>query len=133
MMKPVLIALFLAFFAVPATADAASVRDTIVNELKSDGYEEIRISRTWLGRTRFIAEDSRRYREIVVNPITGVILRDYTRFLHSDDDDDDNDEGREFEEEDDDEDDEEDDDPDDDDDDPDDDDDDDDDDKDDDD
>ena len=100
MIKSVLIALFFALFAVPATADEASVRDTIVNELKSDGYEEIRISRTWLGRTRFVAEDSRRYREIVVNPTTGVILRDYFRFLHSDEDD----EGREFEEEDDDED-----------------------------
>lgn len=109
MIKSVLIALFFALFAVPATADEASVRDTIVNELKSDGYEEIRISRTWLGRTRFVAEDSRRYREIVVNPITGVILRDYTRFLHSDDDDED----RKFEEEDDDEDEEDDDDPDD--------------------
>ena len=107
MLKTGLILFFFALWAVPAAADETSVRETIVSELQSEGYEEIRISRTWLGRTRFVAQNGRRYREIVVNPTTGVILRDYIKFLNFDDDDEfeDDDDDEEEEEEDDDDDD----------------------------
>ena len=63
-----------------AMSDGHSVRDRIVRELREDGYSEIRISRTFLGRTRFVARSDDRRREIVVTR-TGVVLRDYIRFL----------------------------------------------------
>ncbi|QMU60011.1 MAG: hypothetical protein GKR98_07375 [Boseongicola sp.] len=62
-------------------ADAADVRDRIVAELQADGFTEIRISRTLLGRLRFVATSEDARREIVVNPSTGLILRDYLRIL----------------------------------------------------
>lgn len=65
----------------PAYSDTASVRDRVIAELRDDGYTEVRISRTLLGRLRFVARRRDAVREIVVNPNTGVILRDYIRFL----------------------------------------------------
>ena len=58
------------------------------------GYSDITTSQTWLGRTRIIAigEDSRR--EIIVNPRTGEILRDFWQDIDDDDDDDDDGENR---------------------------------------
>ena len=57
------------------------MRDRILQDLREDGYREVRISRTFLGRMRFVATKSDARREIVVNPVNGVILRDYIRFL----------------------------------------------------
>ena len=90
MIKRLFFILLLAFAAPPALADTTFVRGQILNELREDGYEEVRISRTLLGRMRFVATNNRSRREIVVNPITGVILRDYIRFLRGSDDDDEN-------------------------------------------
>lgn len=81
MLKRLLVVLVLAFAPPPALADAASVRDRIISELREDGYSEIRTSRTLLGRLRFLATRADARREIVVNPNTGLILRDYVRFF----------------------------------------------------
>ena len=67
----------------PAAASPDEVRARIVAELREEGYSEIRVSRTLLGRMRFLAETGDRQREIVVNPATGLILRDYIRFVRS--------------------------------------------------
>lgn len=67
----------------PAAASPDEVRARIVAELREEGYAEIRVSRTLLGRMRFIAVTGDRQREIVVNPATGLILRDYIRFDRS--------------------------------------------------
>lgn len=56
---------------------ADGLADKVVRALKKQGYAQIRISRTWLGRTRINASDATRTREIVLNPRTGEILRDY--------------------------------------------------------
>ena len=102
-MKRILIILTLAF-AAPAQAD--DIRDRIVSELRSDGFTEIRISRTWLGRIRLVGESADEVREIVVNPVTGVILRDYSKRLRlRDDDEDDQDDDDERDDDDDDDDD----------------------------
>lgn len=72
--------LVLVLFASVAPFDAKAndaVRDRIVGELQQDGYSEIRVYRTFLGRLRFVAQNGKAKREIVVNPATGVILRDY--------------------------------------------------------
>ncbi len=55
----------------------ASVSDSIVAQLKAQGFGNIHISRTFLGRTRITAESQKLRREIIVNPRTGEILRDY--------------------------------------------------------
>ena len=57
-------------------AQAAS-RESVIAELRQGDFTEIRVRRTWLGRTRFIATGPRGSREIVLNPSSGEILRDH--------------------------------------------------------
>jgi hypothetical protein len=62
-----------------ATAPAFAATDyaaQVVAQLKSLGFDEIGVSRTLLGRTRIMAATDRGYREIVLDPRTGEILRD---------------------------------------------------------
>lgn len=103
MFRALALSLMLVLTPAVAAAQSDNVRDRIVVELTEDGYQQIRISRTLLGRMRFVATKPDYRREIVVNPATGVILRDYIRIItsnakggssgsgggHSDDDDDD--------------------------------------------
>ncbi|MEL7298830.1 MAG: PepSY domain-containing protein [Pseudomonadota bacterium] len=85
----------------PASAQE-SIQDQVVRQLGAAGYETIEVSRTLLGRLRFVASDATRRREIVVHPTTGAILFDRLtdaagqvsrRVPLSDDDDDDDNEG----------------------------------------
>ncbi|WP_372839528.1 hypothetical protein [Phaeovulum sp.] len=50
--------------------------DQIVQQLRNQGYGEITISRTFLGRTRIVAIGALGRREIIIDPRNGVILRD---------------------------------------------------------
>lgn len=85
MRKLILVLVLLASVA-PLDAKANdAIRDRIVSELQQDGYSEIRIFRTFLGRLRFVAQNGSNRREIVVNPATGVILRDYLRVVSTTD------------------------------------------------
>ncbi len=84
MLKRLFFVLFLSVAPVATFAQDSSVRDKIITILREDGFSEVRISRTLLGRMRFVAENAEQRREIVVNPATGVILRDYVRFLTGD-------------------------------------------------
>ena len=83
MIRALALTLMLSLLPAVAAADDALVRDRIVVELTEDGYQQIRISKTLLGRMRFIATKPDYRREIVVNPVTGVILRDYIRIITS--------------------------------------------------
>lgn len=65
-------ALLLAF---PAAAD--TMADTVSRQLRDQGYERVETSYTWLGRLRVDAVQGDMRREIVINPNTGEILRDY--------------------------------------------------------
>ena len=65
-------------FALVAEPSEAASRESILRELARQGYSEVRISRTWLGRTRFVATAPGRQREIILNPSSGAIMRDYT-------------------------------------------------------
>jgi hypothetical protein len=67
----------LAMMAMARPAFARDVSDQIVDQLKRLGYSRIEKQRTLLGRTRILAESATRRREIIVNPGTGEILRDY--------------------------------------------------------
>ncbi|CAN0605334.1 unnamed protein product, partial [Ectocarpus sp. 12 AP-2014] len=82
MLRLIVLLMALMFAAPAARADAETVRDRIVSVLREDGYGEIRISRTLLGRMRFVGLRMDARREIVVNPNSGVVLRDYVRFLN---------------------------------------------------
>ena len=82
MLKSFLLVLFLAaFLPVEVVAQTMTVREFYVRELREDGYDNIRISRTFLGRLRFTGSQPGRRREIVVNPSNGAILRDYVRII----------------------------------------------------
>jgi hypothetical protein len=60
--------------ATPAFADVFAAN--IVAQLQSQGFTSISRERTWLGRTRIVAEGEQGQREIIVNPNNGEILRD---------------------------------------------------------
>lgn len=61
--------------AMPVAADGLS--DSVLSQLRQQGYNEIEMSRTWLGRTRIVARRDSERREIIINPRTGEILRDF--------------------------------------------------------
>ena len=67
----------LALFAAPVAAQ--SVQDGIIDQLRAQGYEAFTVERTLLGRIRIVAQSDEFYREIVLNPASGEILRDYWR------------------------------------------------------
>lgn len=62
-------------------AGAATIEERIAAELQAQGYEILEANRTWLGRWRIVAEKDEIRREIVFNPGTGEILRDYSVLL----------------------------------------------------
>lgn len=58
-------------------AGAQSLQDNIIAQLQAQGFVEFQTSRTLLGRLQIIAIGPEFRREIVLNPHTGEILRDY--------------------------------------------------------
>lgn len=66
--------------AVVLPASVARADDDYVEELvgllKDEGFGEIKISRTFLGRVRIVALNGQIRRELICNPRTGEILRD---------------------------------------------------------
>lgn len=82
------IAICVALIGVPHAAVAQSVQDQIVVQLRAQGFSEIAMNRTWLGRVRIIALRDDLRRELVFNPQTGEILRDFSRTVRARDDDD---------------------------------------------
>jgi hypothetical protein len=58
------------------SAYAESVPDQIMRQLRDQGFGQISVTQTWLGRTRIIGKSDKGQREIIVNPKTGEILRD---------------------------------------------------------
>lgn len=62
-------------------AGAMTIAERIAAELQAQGYEIIEAKRTWLGRLRIVAENDETRRELVLNPGTGEILRDYSVML----------------------------------------------------
>ncbi len=61
----------------PLSASANQIEDSIVSQLRSQGFTKIELSRTFLGRARVTARSPTLDREIIYNPVTGAILRDY--------------------------------------------------------
>lgn len=66
-------------FCVVFTASAAvaeSFQSSVVAQLRGQGYREINVETTMLGRVRIVAARGGASREIILNPRTGEILRD---------------------------------------------------------
>lgn len=61
----------------PISASADQIRESIVTQLRSQGFTSITVSRTLLGRARVVAQSPTLDREIIFNPVTGEIIRDY--------------------------------------------------------
>ena len=76
-----LVTILLLVLCAAAPVRAATIEDRIAAELQAQGYEILEINRTWLGRLRILAENDEIRREIVFNPGTGEILRDYSVLL----------------------------------------------------
>lgn len=70
------VGLILAASVAGSAALAVGVADEIVRQLQADGYTDIVLEKTWLGRIRIRAVSGAGTREIIVNPSTGEILRD---------------------------------------------------------
>ena len=68
----------------PQLAAAQSVEDQVFAQLQEQGFTVIEVRRTFLGRLWFTAESAYFYRELVINPQTGEILRDYVRDIDGD-------------------------------------------------
>ena len=60
----------------PDIALAESYQNAVVAQLRGQGYRQINVERTLLGRVRIVAERRGGSREIILNPRTGEILRD---------------------------------------------------------
>ena len=60
---------------------AATVEERLLARLQDQGYTVLEKGYTFLGRLRIVAETDLIHREIVVNPGTGEILRDYAIYL----------------------------------------------------
>jgi hypothetical protein len=71
------LAAWLALAASMSVAQAPA--DALVQQLRDQGYVEVDVSRTLLGRIRVVAlTPDGAQREIVLSPATGEILRDYS-------------------------------------------------------
>jgi len=57
-------------------ATAGSYEDSVVGQLRGQGYRDIDVARTMLGRVRIVGTRRGATREIILNPRTGEILRD---------------------------------------------------------
>ena len=59
-----------------SAARADSFQSSVVAQLRGQGYREINVETTMLGRVRIVAARGGASREIILNPRTGEILRD---------------------------------------------------------
>jgi hypothetical protein len=54
-----------------------TVEERYLEQLQSQGFNNVTVTRTWLGRTRITASSKSKKREIIFNTRSGEILRDY--------------------------------------------------------
>jgi hypothetical protein len=60
---------------------ALTMEERLIGQLRAQGFDRISVSRTLLGRTRIVAVAADQRREIIFNPRTGEILRDFWESL----------------------------------------------------
>lgn len=79
MRRPNVILAGLVFVLCSSAGFAATYEQRVVVQLRAMGYTDITVSFTLLGRAQILAVSSQHTREIVLNPRTGEILRDYAQ------------------------------------------------------
>lgn len=57
------------------------VEQAFLSGLKAQGFVVVEYGYTWLGRLRFVAVNGKLRRELVVDPATGEVLRDYAELI----------------------------------------------------
>ena len=72
--------LTLAALGLSAPVFAETVEESVVRQLRAQGFTEFEVERTLLGRLKIEAKNATIEREIVINPTTGEILRDYWEY-----------------------------------------------------
>ncbi len=72
--------LMLATLSLGLPAHAETVEESVVRQLRAQGFTEFEVERTLLGRLKIEAKNATLEREIVINPTTGEILRDYWEY-----------------------------------------------------
>ena len=85
-MRKLTLATLLTSLTLASQAVAAPTLDQIIAQLKAQGFTEITVRKTWLGRYRIEAESATQEREVVFNARTGEILRDYWEDVERDED-----------------------------------------------
>jgi hypothetical protein len=71
------------FLATAGTAFASQSEDEVTRRLHREGFRITQRKRTWLGRIKIQAKNGKKLREIVLDPTSGEVLRDYTEELSS--------------------------------------------------
>lgn len=61
----------------PFAVQAQTPQESVLTQLQAQGFDNFNINRTFLGRIRIVALSDDLRREIVLNPNTGEILRDF--------------------------------------------------------
>ena len=56
---------------------AQNYEQAILAQLRQDGYEQITVTTTLLGRIRIVADGAQGQREIVLNPRTGEVVAEF--------------------------------------------------------
>jgi len=64
-------------FAAAGPVLAQNMQKDFVNQLHAQGFKNLSITHTWLGRTRITGSNGQYQRELVFNSRSGEILRDY--------------------------------------------------------
>ena len=83
MNRRAVLSISLALLLSATVALAQSFADVVVARLRDQGYSSITVNRTLLGRAQIVGISQTERREIILNPRTGEILRDFSQFLVS--------------------------------------------------
>lgn len=75
------LALLLCAAVPPAAAQEATLAEGVAAELRAQGYEDVTVRRTLLGRTRVTGRLDGWRREVVLSESRGAVLRDVERPL----------------------------------------------------
>ena len=62
----------------PLSANAQTIEEQVISELEGQGYTDIQIYHTLLGRLRIVATSGDIQRELVILPASGEVLRDHS-------------------------------------------------------
>jgi len=66
-----------ASLAIAEGSNQQAMERVIYHAMARDGFTQVELSYTWLGRLQVVASNHSRQRELVIDPDTGEVLRDF--------------------------------------------------------